>query len=137
MSFMFNGVQAQVTISGSVSTSASLNAPLATQTIVYACNASGKSGDVITGNVKMRDVTAGKTFYLTHLNVTNATGAGSSFELRDNGAGGTMKYSAGIVATGNLSNVYLFPTPLPFTTNVYLVVNVNGGYLWTVEGFEQ
>jgi len=128
--FIFNGLKAAVTISGSVATG--YTAPAANQTqkqVHYTSNLTSSYADVLT-------VTGGKTLYITSVDYY-ATGAlgGASFPifLSDNG---TQIFCFGIGTVQNHTHVS-FPVPLAFTTKAQVKAdNTHSGYL-TLIGFEQ
>jgi hypothetical protein len=129
MSFIFGGLQASVTIFGAVTTSnPTASAPLklvAGQT--FKCYASATSGigaiNAGVGKV-LYTVTAGKTFYMTSfILVSDGTGR---YVISDGGVAGTKKIScAGLTLYGS-TNLISFPTPIPFTTDVWIDTQVNG-----------
>jgi len=94
-----------------------------------------KSGGVSANSAgeALHTVTATKTFYLTALTLQNNGGA-NRFMLRDGGAGGTIMYYGGMdTATVHIA----FPTPIAFSTDVYLALTGAADHRVGFSGFEQ
>lgn len=126
---------ASFTTSGQSKCYNNLPSPDGTQTIVT--KSSGKNGTAITAGTgsTLYTVTGGKTFYMTSANFD--FGTAGSMEVRDNGSGGTVKL-AGQEFTGSFTHeMYVFPTPIAFTTNVWLDTTANTTVTWSFNGYEQ
>lgn len=136
MGFQFNGLKAAVTISGSVGIG--FPSPTTNQTIVQ--KAYGKGYQAITAGTgaTLYTVTAGKTLYISSLTVCGALGAANSIEIRDNGSGGTIIYgSRTYEGTSETYARQTFPTPLKFSTNVWIDVAANASITWAFSGWEE
>jgi hypothetical protein len=129
--FIFNGLKAQVTITGSVS----LPAPSASQvpkTFLY--GGLTPAGITAGTGVTIGAITAGKTFYCTQAFFYNTSG--DRFLLKDGGLGGTDKLFA--VANGDTQFVTVtMPTPIAFSTSVFCDVVTTGNCSVCLTGFEQ
>jgi len=126
-----------VNVAGSVDTTSSLPTPSSSQTIKAA--STSKSGQAIvagTGYV-LHSVTANKTFYMTSFHIDNGNLASTIFEVRD-GAGGALKLAG---RTGDSIYIYpreiVLPTPIAFTSGVFVDTNVNVTAVMCCSGFEQ
>lgn len=108
--FIFNGLKAAVTISGSVATG--LPTPASNQEIkVLTTSLTGTNYNAYT-------VTAGKTFYLTDF---IWQGANSNIALKDNNTTLANLYGGNTSPTPPIA----FNTPIPFTTSVNVVFAVS------------
>lgn len=133
----------KTTISGNVNVNVTsqLPGPGLNQTVYTIAN--GKSGTSITagtGNT-LRTVTASSYFYLTSISIGWAAGNQQGrFEIRDGGSGGVIKLNGTAYGDtlGGSAQVYTqtFPTPIRFSTDIWLDVNATQAVLWSVQGYE-
>lgn len=124
MGFQFNGLAAQVTISGSVGVGAIGQFTSSQTPIVYATDDYTLSG----GWDVLITPAAGKTFYMTHI---SATSPAAGFTVRDGGV--TNKLYTKI----NDWSIMDFVAPIKFTTSV-TVGGTGGQHILrlTIVGFE-
>lgn len=126
------------TISGNVTSVPSLAVPSATQTIVNGRIAGGKTGtSCIAGTgLLMYTVTGGKTFYCTSISITGYTAA-CNFEIRDGTTvAGTLKFGSGVAPASNTTTI-VFPSPMAFTTGVFVDAASTTTIAGQCNGFEQ
>jgi hypothetical protein len=131
-----SGANVQATISGSVSSA--FPTPATGQVIVS--KSSGKSGQAITAGtgILIYTVTGGKTLYVTSMSWGQANDANARrVEYRDGTTiAGTIRGSA--VQGANASCVQTFPTPVPFTSGIFLDIDATCNSLnWSFNGWEQ
>lgn len=121
-----------VAVSGAIST----GFPTSTSSQTIINKAPGKAGTAITAGTgaTLHTVTAQKSLYITSLFINVSSGAG--IELRDNGSGGTVKFTAQCNGL-NYPVQVTFPTPLKFSTDVWLDLGANATAYWSFSGFEQ
>lgn len=100
----------------------------------------GKAGIAITAGTgaALYTVTATKTFYCTSITIgSQGAGASYTFEIRDGGIAGTIKYG-GVAPIGSSGSIVLkFPTPITFTTDVFLDIGVSQTVTFGVSGWEE
>lgn len=120
---------------------AGLPVPSASQTLIKTSN--GLTGTAVTAGTgsNIRTTTASKTFYLTHIVVLVASaGTGNGFELYDAGSKTGSPVFVGDssrAASAASAQSYAFPTPLAFTTGVFLDSEFSTTLRWAISGFEQ
>lgn len=126
-----SGANVQATISGSVT--AALPSPSATQTIVTKSN--GLAGtSITTAGASAYTVTGGKTFYVTSISISCST-AGLIWEIRDGTSNaGTLKSAGACLVT--TTNTLTFPSPIAFSTGVWITANTTQTVHWTINGYE-
>lgn len=109
---------------------------LVTQTIVT--DSTDKNGVSLTAGtgLNLRTVTAGKKFYLTSFSFDDGTAGTTLFILTDGGVSGTKKFIGG--APANTPQQYTFPTPIQFSTNVFIDMTATSTTLrWSYNGYEE
>lgn len=126
MGFIFNGLKAAVTISGTVATGLPQASSVQTQKS-YIGIADNQTGSYVT---KLTP-TAGKTFYLTDIFISQL--GTYKLSVADNGTEKFVGY--GLQASGVCQ--ISFKTPIPFTTTLQSKgVGFTGAIDWQVFGFE-
>jgi hypothetical protein len=135
MGFMFNGLKAQVTITGGISTNPVLPQANANQT-VWVVSAATTTGSAL------HTPTGGKTSYITHISFYNNSNGGTDQQLIINdGSGGAVVYQNKIrsiqpTAGNGIDRISEdFSTPLPCATNVW-VQTTNANDWITIVGFD-
>ena len=123
-------------VEASAPTSNPLPQPSSTQTIVTKSN--GKSGTSVTAGtgITPTTVTGGKKFYMTSFAIYCQGGAYQSYEVRDGGSGGTLKIVGSVSAANNNTQIYTFPTPIEFSTDVWIDVGSTQTIEYCYNGFE-
>lgn len=131
MSFIFNGLKAAVTISGSITTAPPV--PSANQTIV---NITSGTTTYVTKNSgdTLYTVTGGKTLYVHSITMW----------MNDDGYAGLMdnsvakfQYRSNMIYSSKYGALtQTFPTPLKFSTNVQIVLSTNGACTYSLQGVE-
>jgi len=116
-------VQAEVT-----SITQAFTTPSTEQTMI----SKGSANTGVTGDQNVHSVTASKKFYVTNITISPLGGA-NNFAIYDaTSVTGTPKGSLG---SGTYSLV--LPTPIEFSTAVYIDAANGNAYSWSVTGFEQ
>lgn len=117
------------------SNSRNTNVNLPSQTIVT--QSSAKSGTAVTAGTgaTLYTVTTGKIFYVTSIILGN-NGSNTILEMRDNGASGSLKLSSFLVSANN-SIAFTFPTPISFSTNVFVDISASSTLVWALNGWEE
>jgi len=82
-------------------------------------------------------VTAGKTFYISEIWISNYDAAGGTILMRDGGAAGTIKIIIVTLPTTGDEKHIIFKTPLEMTTDIYLDENGACDKSITVSGWEE
>lgn len=131
--------QVTASITGSVTTSTSFPIATSAQTIVPKSN--GKAGTAITAGTGalLYTVTAGKTLFIQSLSIKSNFATGCGWELRDGTtiAGAIKINGTSSSAIGGAPFTITFPTPIPFTTGLFLDISDNSTIWWNFVGFEQ
>lgn len=131
---------AKVNISGQVDVATGLPVTTTAQTIkMYG---SGKAGVSLTAGTGLTLITptATKTLYITSITAMVNFGGTLGFELRDGGSGGTVVYSWANIGDGTdlpTTHQLTFPTPLKFSTSMWLDATNNNTIVIGASGFEQ
>lgn len=134
MGFLFGGTQANVTIEGGI----------ATTLPTYASDQTFKSASIKATAINagasntLYSVTAGKTFYLTSINMNQTSAGNVQLGINDNSA--TDLYIDEFLGSATDTTIHrqTFPSPIPFTTAVR-VTNRSGNNATStisIQGFE-
>jgi len=116
--------------------SAGFAGPLGDQAIVTAAN--DKAGTSITAGTgaAMLTVSANKTFFMTSL-IVGTDAASFNAVVTDNGVAGTDKIAFRLGGTNAISVAMTFPTPIQFSTDVFIDVSVTNNIFFCVNGWEE
>lgn len=127
---------ASVQLVGTITASPTLPQPTASQ-IIKKVFVSGKAGTALTAGTGalLYTVTGGKTLYVTSIDYGTFVAGGGAFELRDGlTIAGTVAYSS--IGLQNAATVVALPTPVPFSTGVFVDVGTTQTYNFCLYGYE-
>lgn len=134
MAFNFNGTQANVTISGGITTA--IPAPSAAQ--VLKIIDTSQTDIIASTGITLYTVTAGKTFYMTKF-AYSASASIAGLVIRD-GSTTELSGDSPTWTTARQTCNIEFPTPIPFTTNVntfHGALGIAVGVNYFILGWEQ
>ena len=130
--FIFGGLRASITVSGSVATGCIV--PTANQTLITLCNGMGVTS-ISGAGVDIYTVTGGKKLYITAISFSSDTGGNDQFGIFDNGTGGTAKFNGFSVTSQN--QFISLPSPISFATKVTLASAGTKNYKYSLIGYEE
>lgn len=134
MGFNTNSGAVTLPATTTIITTPALSVPSVSQTIVM--KGSGKSPVAITAGtgLSLYSVTGGKTLYVQTLFIGDSVN--NNFDIRDGTIAGTILFSFRAVTSVTNNGVITFPTPLKFSTAVFLDSGTNSSINWGFVGFE-
>lgn len=105
------------------------------QTLIGTANA--KAGTSVTAGTgaTLYTVTSGKKLYVTHINISATTA--TALEIRDGTISGTLKIGGVTASSPGPASDFVFPTPIEFSTAVFVDLGSTQTINWSISGWEE